>query len=198
MWALGIWPDTGLCAIGGGNCRREGKRFCWGATDSGGAEPWHSTTQRSTSSYWVFPRPVLHTGEAGREDRHSLFPRRTPITAPLPHQLPPRQGVVLPRPLHLHFPQVQKGGQEKRREERREPRASFTPTLHLLHVALDTENHPRTSLTPWKDNRSWGIQGQGLLHPITFTQKEAHSCQTGLIFHSSMSMVKPHVGEATR
>lgn len=85
--------------------------------------------------------------QVGRKDTASS-PGEPPITAPLPHQLPPRQGVVLPRPLHLHFPQVQKRGQEKRREERREPRASFTPTLHLLHVALDTGNHSRTSLTP--------------------------------------------------
>lgn len=46
--------------------------------------------------------------------------------------------------LHLHVPHIAEGRAEDEREERAEPRASFSPAVPLLCVALDTKNHPRT------------------------------------------------------
>lgn len=117
----------------------------------------------------------------GPRGEPSTLPRNGTFSPPTP----PRQGVALPLPfpiawstqaaLHLRFPQVVRGD-GRRREGKRRARS----LLHPHHApgptrGLDTRNvYPRTVLPMLqKENSSWGTQGQGLLHPITFTQKYA-------------------------
>ena len=139
-------------------------------------EPQFSASQHSTGNYWS--SCARHCALGRREDRQGLLPRGPPS-----QHLPSH-------PLHPGSPSPSLSPRTCSRQDRgSEGREGGRPEPPALSPCTSTggpgrREPPKASVTPRKDHCSWGIQGQGLLHPITFTQLEARKCQTGLMFLS--------------
>lgn len=165
-WDL-VWP-WGVCNA---KSRGKGKKLCLRAI-------WalSPTTQPLNVLQGVIGQlDVRHRAEHwGRQSVRQTQP--LPTTAPFPHQHCPdkRRPSCCPShsPIHPGSPSSSfslSGRGEA--GERGEPRASFTPTPHLLYMALATRNHLRTAWHLEKITAPEGSKDKACYIPITFTQK---------------------------